>query len=221
MFNKKCNKCNSKIKKDFDFCPYCGNPQKDSQKKWGMLGRYDRIERGSPMPEDIFSGGFLNKMIGSAIKMIEREMQKTMQEQETYPNTNFKLFINGRQVNPKNIKIRKVPIEKKASLIKEQKSKEKNMQKIFDEKQKKQYSKLKKKIPETNIRRLANTIIYELEVPEVKSIKDVSIIKRSKTIEIKAIGKNIAYFKVLEVDYPIVNYNLKNKILILELAIKE
>jgi len=31
--------------------------------------------------------------------------------------------------------------------------------------------------PATNIRRLSNKVVYEIEMPEIKSIEDISIIK--------------------------------------------
>jgi len=220
MFNKKCNNCDHKIKKDFDFCPYCGKPQKDLQKRWGILGRDDEIARQPLQPADLLGGGFLNKMIGNAIKMVEKEMSKSFQEQEVHPNTNFRLFINGKPINPENIKIKNISSLKKPTLEKESKI-TKSIQKTFDEKQKKSYSSLEKKTPKTTLRRLANAIVYELEVPKVKSREDISIIKIDKTIEIKAIGKEVAYFKILEVDYPIVDYNLNRGMLTVELEIRD
>ena len=51
MFNKKkCPKCKSKINKDFDFCPYCGNRSGDNG-NWGMLGKNDFSENKDPFQE--------------------------------------------------------------------------------------------------------------------------------------------------------------------------
>jgi HSP20 family molecular chaperone IbpA len=87
------------------------------------------------------------------------------------------------------------------------------------EKQKK-FSELKKEEPKTNIRRLSNRVIYELEMPDVKSLEDVSIIKLENSIEIKAIGKEKAYVKRMPINMPVVDYELSDGRLILELGVK-
>ena len=46
----------------------------------------------------------------------------------------------------------------------------------------KKFSSLKKEEPKTDLRRLSNRMIYELEMPEVHSINDVSIVKLETTI---------------------------------------
>jgi HSP20 family molecular chaperone IbpA len=79
---------------------------------------------------------------------------------------------------------------------------------------------LERKEPKTNIRRLSNRVVYELEMPGVESLEDISIIKLENSIEIKAISKNKAYVKVIPINLPITNYNLSEGKLILELGIK-
>lgn len=84
----------------------------------------------------------------------------------------------------------------------------------------KKISELPKKEPSTNIRRLANKIIYELNIPGVKSIKDISITKLENSIEIKALAGNKAYAKLIPLNLPITDYELSDGKLILELDAK-
>ena len=74
--------------------------------------------------------------------------------------------------------------------------------------------------PKTNIRRFSDKIIYEIEMPGVKSQEDISIIKLESSVEIKAVGKNKAYLKLIPINFPITKYDLSNGKLVLELNVK-
>jgi RNA polymerase subunit RPABC4/transcription elongation factor Spt4/HSP20 family molecular chaperone IbpA len=213
MFNKKqCKKCKSKINSKFDYCPYCGTPVDLSKEDFGMLGKNDIADPFEEMSKNMFggiSGKMFNKMLGGAMKMLEKELQKNMQNSEAQPKTNFELYINGKKISPDNIKItRKELPEKEAKKIQNQN---------FDDEKIKKFSKLPKKEPSTNIRRLSNKVIYEINIPGVSSIKDISIIKLEGGIEIRAIAKDQAYQKVISIDLPIKKYKLEDEKLILEL----
>jgi hypothetical protein len=56
--------------------------------------------------------------------------------------------------------------------------------------------------------------VYELEMPEVKDIKDVSIVKWKKSIEIKAIGEKKSYMKVIPKNLPIKNWGYLGKVIV-------
>jgi len=105
MFNKKyCENCKEKINKKNNFCPSCGTKLRNSEKDWGMLGKTDKIdERDFQSPFlGSFSGKILNNMLGNVMKMLEKEMQKEVKNTEKMPKTNFKLMINGKEVNLNN-----------------------------------------------------------------------------------------------------------------------
>ncbi len=81
------------------------------------------------------------------------------------------------------------------------------------------YSKLPREEAKSNIRRIADKIIYEIDIPGVKSLDDVVINKLENGIEIKAFTENKSYFKTLSVNYPITNYKLvKGGKLVLEMT---
>lgn len=78
-----------------------------------MLGVDDEIEMQENPFESIFGGGMFNKMFGGAIKMLEKELEKEFKNQNQNVNhnlpqrTNFEIIINGKRINPENIKLAK------------------------------------------------------------------------------------------------------------------
>ncbi len=217
MFKKnECEKCRRKISDKYEFCPYCGNSLNENFKNedWGMLGKNDFFDEQKQSVNPFFGGGVLGKMLGSAIKMFEKELRREMQASNLQPKTNFELIINGKRVDPKNIRVSRQMIKKPT-----RKQPIKLLQN-FSQEQLKRISKLSKKEPSTNIRRFSDKVIYEIDVPGVKEIKDISIIKLENSIEIKAIAKDKYYFKSIPINLPLIDYNLSEGKLVLELGVK-
>ncbi len=225
MFSKKCPKCRNKISKKYDFCPYCGNNSKLKYDKedYGFLGKNDLIE------ENFFQGNLeetsiMDKMLDNAFKTAERILEKHMknisQEMMRNPpqaprnhvaaipipnNVDIQFFVNGERVFPENSRgenINKKPIKIKNNISNEKAEK---------------FSKLPKKEPNSRMKRLSGRLIYELEVPGVENINDVLINQLENSIEIKALGKDKVYSKILNVNLPILGYSLDKNSLILEL----
>jgi len=213
MFKKKnCKKCNKTIKKSYDFCPYCGKPL-DENNSWGMLGRNDFSEK-IEQPQPLFGGGLLNNLIGNAMKIMEKEMQKGMKNiKPSQPKAKLQLFINGKKVNvgpPNQMQPpRKEKVERKRIPAK-----------TFSKENSKKFSNLTKEEPVTHVRRLSDRIVYEIEMKDVKSISDISIVQLENSIEIKAIGKEKSYYKLIQISLPIVDYYFSEDKLILELDSK-
>ncbi len=213
MFKKKqCKKCGNKISDKYDFCPYCGNSvSENSNEDWGMLGKNDSISNNFSNPLIGFNGRILNKMLGSAMRMLEKEMKKEM-SQRPQTKTNFRLMINGKEIPLDNLEYSRKPIRKKFQ-------KEVSLNNL-SQKNLKKFSSLPKQEPSTNIRRLSDKVIYEINIPGIKSIKEISITKLENSIEIKAMAKNKAYYKIIPINLPITSYNLSKEKLILELEAK-
>jgi HSP20 family molecular chaperone IbpA len=208
MFTKKdCTNCNNKLSKKDNFCPSCGAKQTD-QNDWGMLGKNDAQDQTPQDPfANLFSGGLMGnafgKLLGNTIKILEKEMQKEMRnvEKTNHPRTNMRLMVNGKEI----------PINQ----MQKQKIQKKERKKIIPKKLE-GFSKLPQKEPKTNLRRFADKIIYEVEIPGVKSLEDISISQLEKSVEIKAIAKNKAYFKIIQVSLPIIDYIFEKGKLVLE-----
>lgn len=228
MFSKKtCKRCGRKTKNSDSFCPTCGTPLNKTQRKedFGILGEDDSFDEVEAISNSLFGGmgglggGFMNKMIANTMKMLEKEMEKEMQgrgnksqnsnQNNNMPRTKIKLMINGKEINLNN------GMEETPNPEKNEKTKIIKFKK-FSEEQAKTFSKLPKKEPKTDLKRIANKISYEIEIPGVESFEDVSVLPLENTIEIKAITKEKAYSKSIPLNLPIVNYGFSKGLLVLE-----
>lgn len=95
---KNCSRCGKEIRKEFDFCPYCGNSL-DTFNDWGMLGKNDNIVEQNFLGNSFLGGGILNKMLGNAMKMIEKEFQEGAKVNQVAPKRKFQLYINGQKID--------------------------------------------------------------------------------------------------------------------------
>jgi HSP20 family molecular chaperone IbpA len=232
MFNKKkkCPKCNSKISKDFDFCPYCGNRFNSlGNEDWGMLGKNDFLDMNDSFSDLKLPMGF-NTIFNALIKNLDKEFQKI--DKELGKPTNNQNVKNNLKSGGISISISSTPGKNPKIDVKsfgnmpEFKNQEKKIKKTFkkqelSEDKLKKISNLPREEPSTNVKRLSDRMIYEINIPGVKSIKDISIIQLENSIEIKAIGKGKAYFKLIPLSYPIISEKLSKGKLILELDNRE
>lgn len=217
MFKKKCGQCGRKVDKGYDYCPYCGfnNKREREIKEFGLLGREDNlgINEFFNMPLNIT--GF-NRIFSSLLKQF-KDLDKQIPEDVSktrirkLPASGISISIStslGRepQIKIKGLGDKKVEQVKEANFISQ----------ISDEKARK-FAKLPKKEARTIVRRLANKLVYELDLPGVKEIKDVIINKLENSIEVKAFSKDIVYFKLIPLNLPILKYILDKGKLTLEL----
>lgn len=238
MFNKKkCPRCARKIEKGYDFCPYCGvdfRPEKRFRKEqdFGILGKEDSMDF-PIMPNISMPGGFgslfnsLLKEVDKQFRSLDKEMAKEKipsqfnqlkkrAENGQVRGTGISISISTSNGNKPEIKVQGFGPDFKGMENRVKKEVKINNKKITDEEAKK-FSKLPKKEADTKVRRLSNKLIYELELPGITNIKDILINKLENSIEIKAFTKDKAYFKLLPVNLPILNYTLKDEKLTLEL----
>ena len=212
MFKKRiCQKCGKRISEKYRFCPYCGSDDENfDNEEWGILGKDDLI------PQNNFQlpPGF-NMIFNSLMKNLNKQLNNINKGYQKNSNIikkdGISISISTSGNNPARIKVNSLDNEKKQI---------KKIPSQFSRESSKRFAELQKKEPKTNIRRLSNKVIYEIEIPEVKSLKDVSIIKLESSIEIKAIGKNKAYLKRIPINFPIINYTFSEEKLILEFGLK-
>jgi len=227
MFSQKCPRCNRKISKDFDFCPYCGNNlQTEREMKkgrdFGLLGRNDDLND-FPDLGPRFPFGF-NKLFNSLLREVDKQFKQMDKEigdeKEEFkkirinPTSGISIKISTGTGKQPEIKVKSFGPEFKGM---EKQIKEKKIENLFDDEQVKKIYKLPKKEAETKVRRLSNKIVYELILPGVKNLKNVLINKLENSIEVKAFSKDTAYFKLIPLNLPILNYKLEKEKLILEL----
>ena len=224
MFKKKrCKNCRERINDSYNFCPYCRAPTKDffeDDREWGILGRNDF----SPYEEVKFPMGF-NTLFNTILKNLDIKFNDFENMENESKKSKVKKGGIGISIHtfgnkPPNIKITSF------GALPEFKEKEKQIKKkvkslelpISDSKK---FAGLPKEEPKTNIRRFSDKIVYEINMPGVKSIKDVSIIQLENSIEIKASAKNKVYYKIIPINLPVKNYNLSKEKLILEIEARE
>jgi len=235
MFKKKkCSRCGEKVSDKFDFCPSCGKnlrENKNSKNNWGMLGKNDFIDPMQAFKTEIRLPTGFNTIFNTLVKSLDKqfkEIDKQIGKEDKFKE-NFKplksggisINISSLGNNPPKIKVKSfgnIPeFKKQETQIKQTRKKFKH--EIPEEKLKK-LSALPREEPSTNIRRLSNKLIYEIDLPGVKSLKDISIIELENSIEIKAISKNKAYFKLIPLNYPINDKKFSSGKLVLELDTK-
>jgi HSP20 family molecular chaperone IbpA len=220
MFNKKkCPNCKSKIEEKFDFCPYCGASLSSGNMEDGLLGKNDF----TPIRNELKMPMGLNAIINSMMKSMSKEFE---QLDSTLPKEGkpkgvkkdgISISISTFGDGPPKIKINNSGNNQK---VEAKKIIEKKKEDTFTKERIKKFASFEKEEPKTNVRRLANKVIYEIEMPGVKEIDDISILKLENSIEIKAVGEKKAYKKIIPINLPIINYDLSEGRLILELGIK-
>jgi HSP20 family molecular chaperone IbpA len=227
MFKKrKCQNCGNKIDEKHSYCPYCGNkinPNEIDEEDWGMLGKDDSI---APFMNEMKVPLGFNALFNSLVKNLSKEFDEQLnrnsfQTEGKQPkkvkkeglSISISTFGNG----PPKIKVTPLGNSRKPE---PEKVIEKIKPDTFTKEKIKKFSELKKEEPQTNIKRLSDGIVYELKMPGVKSIEDISIVKLENSIEVKAVSKNKAYIKVIPINLPIKNYDLSEGKLVLELGVK-
>ena len=225
MFGNKCSNCNTNVKKDFEFCPSCGESlnKKFEKEDYGFLGKNDSIDE--PIFPN-FSESFIDKMLGTAMKMLENQMRNLNDEvakdninqpnkfnrikQNRPDNLKIQFFVNGKKILGNKIS---QPIQQN---LKKPLNQIKIDPKIFTDKLKKSPN-ISRKEPESKLKRLSGKVIYELHVPGVESVEDILISPLENSIEIKALSDKHLYSKNLNLNLPILRYKLKDDFLTLEL----
>jgi len=228
MFNKKCKRCGNKIIKEYNFCPVCGQDivrakREADAKNYGILGKNDLDSGG-----DVFGGRLplgLNSLFNNLMKQMNqnfKELDKNISKdliknkKSKMPNSGISISISTSGDGEPKINVKRYG--KGGNEINENggvKEKPLAVRKISDEKAKK-ISKLPREEAKTNVRRLSKKIVYEINLPGVKNISDVIIQKLENNVEIKAFSEKKAYFKLLPINLPIVNYKLQKEKLVLE-----
>ncbi|MEI6731073.1 MAG: zinc ribbon domain-containing protein [archaeon] len=197
--NAKCKNCNSSIARRYQFCPHCGvsmvSPEQE-MKEFGLLGREDTPM--IPMQEN----GMLDKIMGSLVNSLMKNLDKQMRE------------LDSPEAIPRatSITIKVGQDRKKMSSM---------PKKVMSEERIKHISSLPRIAAKTNVRRLADKIVYELETPGVNSSENIFVSKTESGYEIKAIGNDKMYVNSLPVNLPIKNLTIENNKLLVEFNSKQ
>jgi HSP20 family molecular chaperone IbpA len=219
---KKCGKCGSKMQKDFDFCPFCGSHIRGNfNKNWGMLGKKDvnEIENMFEFPVGI-SKLFNNLMknLGSTLNELDVENSQNKKQPKSDKVGGISISISTSGNAPPKIKINSFGDYKQNKKIQ---ASEKLPAIEIVSRNLKEFSRLPKKEPATNVRRFSDRIIYEIIIPGVKDLKDISIAKVENGIEIRAVSEKQAYEKTIPISLPIIRKDFSEGRLVIELDAKD
>lgn len=212
MFKRKaCGRCGKSLSSKYDFCPYCGNMLGKKEEDFGMLGKNDLDEslRNFRLP-----GGF-NAIFNSLMRNFEKQM-KNLDEKDKNLNPekgNISISISTFGNMPPQIKMNspagnKVPEDKRKKVF---------FNRYLDEGNREKFSKLPRQEPKTNLRRVGNRIEYEVELPGVKSAKDISLLNLESSMELKAVSDKKSYSKLIPMNFPILNFSFSKGKLVLDL----
>jgi len=217
MFNRKiCGKCGRNLRSAFDFCPYCGNALEKRNADWGMLGKND-FEPGlgnqNPSSGNGFSG--FNMIFNSLLRNLEKQMRESNKKgalpEDPRGGINISISTFG------NMPSMNMGPAKNEGNGKKQEEMKKFFFNNFNSEKLKKYSKLPKAEPRTMLRRISNKVFYEVELPGVKTAKDVSIVHLENSMELKAVSDKKAYKKTIPMNFPILDYKISDGKLVLEM----
>jgi len=235
MFNKKCPRCKNKVSRGYDFCPYCSYPLKRRKEEDKGLIDKDLEEEfglGSFGLGGMGFGGFpFEKILNGLTRELDRQFReidkhfkepKTTKKEPSVFREGLSISISSSGNGEPKIKMKRLG-DKEAVIIaplhkppiKSKKLSKAPKLKISKEEAEK-IAKLPHAEPSTTVRRLSNKIIYEIDLPGVKE-KDIIINKLQHSIEIKAFAKDKAFFKLIPVALPILDYYTEKGKLIIEL----
>lgn len=232
MKKKICRRCGSTLKSKYSFCPYCGNVLDKKEENFGMLGRDDSPNEN--MFGSLMQPGGFNMFFSSILRNLEKQLnlrgeknqnlQGEKNSKDTMPEmkkNSISISISTFGNNPPRINLNSAPNVPNPEGMKKRKPKDlKKSLAIFSPDKLKKFSSLPREEPKTNIRRISNKVIYEVDLPGVKSLRDISMLNLEKNMEIKAISDKKAYMKSIP-NFPLIGFRLSKGKLTLELDARE
>ncbi len=212
--NKKCLRCEGKMKDSFSFCPFCGldlrNPEADI-KEFGMLGKNDSVF-GAP----ILGGGAMGMpgefgaLFSQVMKMMEHQLKHLDNEKLDFGDSKPEV----RRL-PNGFQIRIGP-----NMQQPKKKEEEIKPRTVSDEQKLKMTKLPRGEARTSVRRLSDKVVYELNMPGVNNINDIFVSKLESGYEVKALGEKKIYRNSLQVDLPLKKYFVKDNTVTLEFGLE-
>jgi hypothetical protein len=203
MLKRKCPSCAKKSERKYNFCPWCGLSFKAKREKdrFGMLGRDDNAPR-DPLESQVKLPFGMNGIVNSLVKQLEKQMGEL--NGESGKPKGFRIQISGGQPQIKQV-------------IKKEEPKEELIVPEISEDEGKRRAKLPRKDAESKVKRLGDSIIYEVSAPGVNEKGDVVITKLEQGLEVKAYSRDKCYVKVIPLKVEVLGYEVRDEIVFVEL----
>ena len=209
----KCARCSSGIDEKFSFCPYCGLSQIDAEKEmreFGMLGRNDAAPGNFSSPEMNLADQLIGSIMNNLVKTLDKQF-KEMEKSDGGDRTEIRALPNGIRIKIGGAPIQQVPKKNPSQVTK----------KTITEDQIKKMASLPRAEARSNMRRLSDRVVYELDAAGIESPKDVFISKLENGYEIKAIGKKKVFVNTIPVNLQIHGFSINGDTLFVEFLTQE
>ncbi|MDH3352860.1 MAG: zinc ribbon domain-containing protein [Nanoarchaeota archaeon] len=202
MLKKKCPSCAKKVERKFNYCPHCGASFKASQESedFGMLGRDDSNNK---IQEEIKLPFGVEKIMNSLIKQLEKQMGT--------------VDFGNAQGMPKGIKIRVARGPPQIRQLNQGEPPRKSQLTIVSKEENDRRTSLPKVEVESKVKRIADTIIYEINAPGVQNKEDVVVTELASGLEIKAYSRDKCYVKFIPLKVEVIAYHVEKEKVIVEL----
>jgi len=205
MLKKKCPSCAKKIGRKFSFCPHCGVSFRARQEKenFGMLGREDMRPLNEKKEVKLPFG--MNKIVGSLIKQLEKQMGDLGPGAVGGNPKGFKIRISSGKPQ-----VRQVVRREDVPQVAEEKM-------IISREENERRAGLPRVEVKSKVRRIGDQIIYELETSGIGSRGDVVISQLEQGIEVKAYSKDKCYVKIIPLKVEVTSYYVQKEKVFVEL----
>lgn len=203
MFLKKtCSRCGRRVNKNHSYCPFCGNNLR------------------APKIDDIgFSAIRMPFPFGRIFDKLTKELARELDKSWDFDEEKRDVKKKGISISISNVdgvpRIKVGNVKSMPGMLDEKPAR--RIVRRVSKEDAERYSKLPRKEAQTSVKRLADGIVYEIALPGVENIKDIFINRLHNSIEVKAFGKDNAYFKLIPLDLNVKKYSLKDGKLVLEL----
>jgi len=202
MLKRKCPSCAKKIEKKFNYCPYCGASFKAGNDKsnFGMLGRDDSNER---IQEELKLPFGMNKIVNSLVKQLEGQLGN--------------MDLGNGQGIPKGVKIQIARGPNMGQIVRQVPERKKENIPVVSTEENERRMRLPKVEGISKVKRLANTIIYEIEAPGIRKRDDVVLTELATGLEIKAYSRDKCYVKFIPLKVEVVEYYVEKEKVVVEI----
>jgi hypothetical protein len=213
--SRKCDSCGGKSAAVFSFCPYCGGSfdNEDDARDFGLLGKNDSVDYHEDMMGNEsfgFMDKMLNSMMNSMMKNLDKQLRSQMGDDKNFERAEVRAMPNGIRIKIAG------PFD-----APKKKSRQQVVRKEIDEKQLQKMNSLPRAKAKTQVKRLGDSVVYELSTPGVNSASDVFVSKLENGYEIKAIGDKKVYVNSVPINLPLKKYSILNNKLLVEFMTNE
>ncbi|MEM5853087.1 MAG: zinc ribbon domain-containing protein [Candidatus Aenigmatarchaeota archaeon] len=202
MFDKKkCPSCGKKVKGEWEFCPFCGEELRERELFTPFGSLLEEVEKEFEKMDKIFKPLSLSslkmKPVRSGGISIVIRSGSGME-----PKVEIKTSGEYKKLEPE-LK-RKFGLKPTVEEVEEEETKK--VQRITEE-------------AETEVKTVGNKQIISIKLPDVKSEEDINIKKLEQSLEVRAFGKDKAYFTLIPIqkNASITNKKFKNGVLEIEI----